>query len=223
MTLDCGGDRRGRMDRRTQPTAPLDSLRLGGRRTWPRREEERQGAYFVDRFDVMTLAMIVSLLALTIVDGVLTIELLDTNSEEVNPFMAHLLTRGHNAFFLGKYLLTAMGLPFIVLFKYYPMFGTRFRVGFLIPVFVGLYLALVFYQWRLLDIGRGALQPVGSILSSRYMRMSERSRVVTATAGTETAAQIASAVIAYRWSARAVAVPQYSGTGRGQSRDWAAG
>ena len=91
---------------------PLDALRHGGRRTWPRREEERRGAYFVDRFDAMTLAMIVSLLALTILDGVLTIELLDTNSEEVNPFMAHLLTRGNNAFFLGKYLLTATGSSF---------------------------------------------------------------------------------------------------------------
>ncbi len=203
---------------------PLDALRHGGRRTWPRREEERRGAYFVDRFDAMTLAMIVSLLALTILDGVLTIELLDTNSEEVNPFMAHLLTRGNNAFFLGKYLLTALGLPFIVVFKYYPMFGTRFRVGFLIPVFVGLYLALVFYQWRLLDIGRGAAQPVGIILSSPDVRTRvERSRVSTATAAAESATSTAHAVTAYRWSARAVAAPRYSGTGRGQLGDWAGG
>jgi hypothetical protein len=167
MICDHSGDRRGRTDRRTLPTLPLDALRLSGRRTWPRREEERRGAFFVDRFDAMTLAMIVSLLALTIVDGVLTIELLDMNSEEVNPFMAHLLTRGNSAFLLGKYILTATGLPFIVVFKQYPMFGTRFRVGFLIPVFVSLYLALAFYQWRLIAIGRGESPAEGVIAAAR--------------------------------------------------------
>jgi hypothetical protein len=168
MICDPSGDRRDRSDRRTRPTLPLDALRLWGRRTWPRRDEERQGAFFVDRFDAMTLAMIVSLLALTIVDGVLTIELLDMNSEEVNPFMAHLLTRGNSAFLLGKYILTATGLPFIVVFKQYPMFGTRFRVGFLIPVFVSLYLALAVYQWRLLDIGRGESPAESAIAAARH-------------------------------------------------------
>ena len=129
-------------------------FRLRGRRTWPRREQERRGGYFVDRFDAMTLAMIVGLLVLTIADGVLTIELLDTNSEEINPLMAHLLLKGNNVFLLGKYILTAAGLPFLVAYKNYRMFGTRFRVGFLLPLFVGLYVALVVYQAKLLHVGR---------------------------------------------------------------------
>ena len=102
----------------------------------------------------MTLAMIVSLLALTIVDGVLTIELLDTNSEEFNPFMAHLLFQGHSVFLVGKYILTAAGLPFLVAYKNYPMFRTRFRAGFVLPVIVGLYVVLVIYQLKLLYVGR---------------------------------------------------------------------
>jgi len=117
--------------------------------------DERRGVYFVDRYDAMTLAMIVSLLTLTIADGVLTIELLDANSGEFNPFMAHLLLQGHNVFLLGKYILTAVGLPFLVAYKNYPMFGTRFRAGFVLPVFVGLYIVLVFYQWKLLQDFRG--------------------------------------------------------------------
>ena len=86
--------------------------------------------------------MIVGLLVLTIADGVLTIELLDISGEELNPFMAHLLDRGRLAFLAGKYILTAAGLPFLVVFKNYRLFGTRFRVGYLFPVFIGLYIVL---------------------------------------------------------------------------------
>jgi Domain of unknown function (DUF5658) len=141
---------RGGEDRRRRPTMPLDAFRSGGRRTRPRRAQERQGAFFVDRFDTITLAMVVGLLGLTIVDGVLTILLLDFNSEEINPLLGHLLTRGQPAFLLAKYLLTAAGLPFLVVYKSYPLFGTRFRVGWLLPVFIGMYVVLLCYQTALL-------------------------------------------------------------------------
>ena len=102
---------------------------------------------------VITLALVVGVLALSILDGVLTIELLDINSEEVNPVMRFLLGLGggHRPFLLGKYVLTAVGLPFLVVFKNWPLFGTRFRVGFLLPVFLGLYLGLLVYQVHLLE------------------------------------------------------------------------
>jgi Domain of unknown function (DUF5658) len=152
----CMGGGRG-ADRRRRPTSPLDCLRLDGRRRLPRRGADRSGAYFVDRFDAGILALVVGLLGLTIADGVLTIELLDLNSEELNPIMAHLLGRGVFAFLMGKYLLTATGLPFLVVFQHYRLFGSRFRVGWLLPMFVGLYLVLLFYQWNLLHLGRPAI------------------------------------------------------------------
>ena len=68
--------------------------------------------------------------------------------------MASLLLRGHQAFLVGKYILTAAGVPFLVVYKNYPMFRSRFRIGFLLPIFVGMYIALIFYQARLLAIGR---------------------------------------------------------------------
>jgi hypothetical protein len=159
MTYDSTEARRDESDRRRRPTSPFDAFRAAGRRTRPRRDKERRGAFFVDRFDTVTLAMVLSLLCLTIVDGVLTIELLEINSQEANPFMAYLLNRGPLAFLLGKYVLTAIGLPFIVVYKNYPMFRTRFRVGFLLPVFIGLYLALLLYQSVLFRIG-GSDSPV---------------------------------------------------------------
>ena len=146
-------NRRDDCERRRAPTGPLDALRFFGRRQTVRRASERRGPFFVDRFDVITLALVVGVLALSILDGVLTIELLDINSEEVNPVMRFLLGLGggHRPFLLGKYVLTAVGLPFLVVFKNWPLFGTRFRAGFLLPVFLGLYLGLLVYQVHLLE------------------------------------------------------------------------
>jgi hypothetical protein len=151
MTEDHNQGHRDRPDRRKRPTSPLGALRTTGRRKAPRRGEDRAGNYFVDRFDAVTLAMIVGLLGLTITDGVLTIELLDRNSEEINPLMAHLLGRGHHAFLAGKYILTAAGLPFLVVFKNYRLFRTRIRIGYLFPAFITLYLLLLSYQWKMLE------------------------------------------------------------------------
>ena len=162
MNADSTENQRGQADRRDRPTSPLDAFRPSGRRVRPRRNEERLGAFFTDQFDAFTLAMVVALLSLTIADGVLTLELLDFNSVEANPFMGHLLKRGPLAFLLGKYVLTAMGLPFLVVYKNYPMFGSRFRVGFLIPAFISLYLALVSYQWMLFRAGPTHSPPVWS-------------------------------------------------------------
>ncbi len=153
MNVDSTECQRSQTDRRDRPTSPLDAFRWSGRRVSPRRNAERVGGFFSDRFGAVTLAMIVTLLSLSIVDGVLTLELLNFNSEEANPLMGHLLKRGPQAFLLGKYVLTSMGLPFIVVYMNYPMFGTRFRVGFLLPVFISLYIAIISYQWMLFQAG----------------------------------------------------------------------
>src|SRR4051794_39680855 len=79
---------RQRADRRSRPTSPWDALRPGGRRRTVRRREGRLGAHFVDRFGPAMLVLVVALLGLTIADGVLTIELIQLNSEEANPIMA---------------------------------------------------------------------------------------------------------------------------------------
>ena len=52
----------------------------------------------------------------------------------------------HPAFLIGKYVLTAVGLPLLLIFKNHCLFGTRFRVGYLILVIVALYLVLIAYQ-----------------------------------------------------------------------------
>jgi hypothetical protein len=110
---------------------------------------------------------VVGVLLLTLLDGVLTLELLDTNSEEINPLMRGLLERGPLWFLLGKYALTAVGLPFLVVYQDYRLFATGFRVRFLLPIFLSLYVALVAYQLHLLRLGHLRTIPGASAAGSR--------------------------------------------------------
>jgi Domain of unknown function (DUF5658) len=151
MTPEQTRDARGQSDRRRGPTSARDAFRGRGRRRRPRRDEERRAPYFVDLIDTFAFAMAVSLLVLTVVDGAITLLLLGAGCEEINPAMDYLLSRGPTHFLLGKYLLTCAGLPFLLIFRHFTLFRTRFRVGYLLPVFVGLYLVLLGYQIALLN------------------------------------------------------------------------
>jgi len=102
--------------------------------------------YLVDRVSWPVFALAALLLVLTLVDGVITLLLLDRGFEEANPVLRFLLDRSTSAFFVAKYLLTALFLPRRPGDEQYRLFGTRFRVGHLIPIVAVLYLVLIVYQ-----------------------------------------------------------------------------
>ncbi|CAN5815782.1 hypothetical protein BH23PLA1_BH23PLA1_00900 [soil metagenome] len=144
--------RKQRPDRRRWPSGPLDALFTPGRRRRDRRSAPgaSSGSRFFDRHGLATGIGVVLLLVLTIVDGTITMVLLGMHCEEANPLMARLIDHGLLPFILGKYAMTAAGLPVILIFKRHRMFGTSFRVGYLLPIFIGMYLTLLGYQIQLL-------------------------------------------------------------------------
>jgi hypothetical protein len=146
------GDDRRQPDRRDAPTSIRGALPPAGRRMRARRAEEHRRQYFVDRFPAATLAAILVVCLATLLDGVLTIHLVGTGCEETNPAMRPLLAQGVAPFLIVKYLLTVAGLPLLLIFKNFYLFGTRLRVGHLLPIFVGLYLILLAHQMRLMGM-----------------------------------------------------------------------
>jgi hypothetical protein len=104
----------------------------------------------VDRFSSFLFVCVLGLLLGTVADGLLTLQLMDADCQEANPVMAYLLSHGVVAFLLGKYLLTVLGLPLLLVCKNHYLFGTPVRVGYLIPVFAVLYAVLISYQAYLL-------------------------------------------------------------------------
>jgi hypothetical protein len=144
-------DKRVESDRRRTPTGPWDAFPIAGHRTAARRASEHRRSYFVDRFSSgMFIAVLVLILA-SIADAILTIRLLEAGADEVNPLMDRLLNHGVQAFLLGKYVLTVVGLPLLLIFKNHYLFGTRMRIGYLIPTAVALYLLLISYQLFLMQ------------------------------------------------------------------------
>jgi hypothetical protein len=145
------GDQRNQADRRQTPTSPWASFPPAGQRMGNRRKEERRQQYFVDRFPTAMFAFILLLLFASIADAVLTIILIQAGGQEINPLMDYLMSHGLMAFLVGKYILTVIGIPFLLIFNKYYLFGTRVRVGYLIPCSVALYAVLIGYQLILME------------------------------------------------------------------------
>jgi hypothetical protein len=150
-SADQGDDQRSQTDRRQKPTSPWDSFPPAGQRMGNRRMAEHRRPYFVDRFPTGMFVFILLLLIASLTDAVLTLLLLQVGGEEINPVMEYLLAHGLLAFLLGKYLLTVIGLPFLMIFSKHYLFGTRVRVGYLIPCTVVLYAVLIGYQLVLVE------------------------------------------------------------------------
>jgi len=87
--------------------------------------------------------------AACVIDAALTLYLVRRGCAEVNPVMAHLLRRGVHWFLIGKYLLTALGLPVLLIVKNHYLFGTRFRAEYILVIAVFLYAVLIAYQLSL--------------------------------------------------------------------------
>jgi hypothetical protein len=147
--------RRGQSDRRQQPTSPWGAFPPAGQRMRYRRQSEHLRPYFVDRFSAGMMVVVLMLALASIVDAWLTIDLLEAGADEINPLMARLLEYGVLPFLLGKYVLTVIGIPLLLIFKNYYLFGTSFRVGHLIPLMVSMYAVLIAYQILLIHQSAG--------------------------------------------------------------------
>jgi hypothetical protein len=139
-------DQRTQSDRRETPTSPWSAFPPAGQRMANRRASEHWRPYFVDRFSSGMFIVILMLIIASIVDAVLTIQLIDAGASEINPLMTRLLEHGIRPFLFGKYVLTVVGLPLLLIFQNHCLFGTRIRVGYLIPMAVVMYLVLIGYQ-----------------------------------------------------------------------------
>jgi hypothetical protein len=148
---ESDADRRNQSDRRQEPTSPWAAFPPAGQRMKNRRVEEHRRPYYTDRFSPAIFAAVLLLIVATLVDAGLTIYVLDGGGSEANPLMGRLLNHSIEAFVIGKYLLTVVGLPVLLIFRNHYLFGTQLRVGHLIPASVALYAVLIGYQVILID------------------------------------------------------------------------
>ena len=144
----CGmADRRCGEDRRKNRVPSLRWSSILGRRGTPRRMEDRQGCFAIDVYSSKTLALILLILSLSVMDALLTLYLIGQGAVEVNPVMAYFLNYGPFVFFSAKYLLTALAILLVLVNSRAFIFGTRVRAQILLVVFAAPFALVV--KWQL--------------------------------------------------------------------------
>ena len=114
-----GVERRSGADRRKSGNVNMRAL-LGGRRERGRRHEDKSKTLLVDRYSPFLLAVILSILCLSVIDALLTLFLIDRGALELNPVMAYYIDMGPYSFLGAKYVLTCIGVfSFLILRNIY--------------------------------------------------------------------------------------------------------
>lgn len=95
--------------------------------------------------------MVIFVLLLSLVDGTLTLTLVEMGAREMNPVMHFYLEAGSVLFISVKYLVTAFSLILLVIFSTRPIFGSRLRGFHLIYSIPFVYALLIGHQLSLLS------------------------------------------------------------------------
>ena len=135
-------------DRRVCPTPVFSRYTLfGGQRKTIRRALDKKKHIFVDLYSTRLLVAVLSLLCLSCLDAFLTLSLIETgNVVEGNPVMAYFLDYGIMPFTTAKFIITAIALTVLVIFKNVKI--TRYTL----PLAIKIYIAIVVYELYLFTL-----------------------------------------------------------------------
>ncbi len=143
-------DRRLGKDRRAKPTSPFTPASLRGRRKAIRRDEDRGAHYYVDLYSLNEVLIFTLILILTVADAFLTLVLVGNGAAELNHVMDYYLRLGPVSFVIVKYLLTAVSLVWLIIFKNYPLFRGKLSVKSIMVGVAITYVALITYELLLI-------------------------------------------------------------------------
>ena len=101
-------------DRRRRVFPPLRFLVAGGRRRGVRRSEDLHRIVILDRYSPKLFISVIGILFLSLIDGLLTLYLIEHGSAEINPVMDYFLKKGPFIFAVAKYVLTSFAVVVFV-------------------------------------------------------------------------------------------------------------
>lgn len=136
-------------DRRKRKIPPLKYFLFGGRRKRIRRKEDENGLIILDTHGPWVFFLAVIILVLSIVDGLLTLNLIGMGASEANPLMSYLIELDPYIYFFAKCFLTAISVIILILFRNYRSKIFRVRITNLMPVVAVFFILVIFYQLHL--------------------------------------------------------------------------
>lgn len=151
MTCYSGTERRSGNDRREYQRPLLKGLFFRGMRESSRRAEDRKRIVAFDRYGPPLIFAIGFVLALSLLDAVLTLILIAQGATELNPVMHYFLSHGPELFLIVKYGLTAFSVMIIVIAREPISTRYRFSTGIL-HLFSAFFGGVVIWEIYLLSI-----------------------------------------------------------------------
>ena len=116
-----------------------------------RRQDDRQKVILFDWYSPKLFVTILIVLILSIVDGFLTLFLLEHGAYEVNPIMAYLIDVSPSAFVAVKYSLTCMAALIVLILSNVLTRITRFSAHTLLYFFAGVFMVVVVWELYLIS------------------------------------------------------------------------
>ena len=92
------------------------------------------------------MGFIILLLILSIIDGFMTLHLLNHGAREINPIMSSCLESGPWFFLSSKFLLTCFGAMCLLVVSNSYVFGNRLHVRDIFPAMLVLYLMMIVWD-----------------------------------------------------------------------------
>ena len=139
-----------RSDRRKQSVRSIFHGAVNPRRQENRRPDDDQ-VYVLDIHDKSLCALGLAIVLMSCVDAMFTLKILSLGGEELNIAMKILLDTDTVSFLMVKYLMTASGVVFLILFARYRMAGVL-RVRRILEGICGFYACLMIYEVYLLVV-----------------------------------------------------------------------
>jgi hypothetical protein len=144
--LTSESDRRIRGDRRKRAGFSIHHLFGNGKRRIIRRQEDKDRLFFVDQYSPWFFFVILTIVFLSLTDGLLTLRLLKHGAAETNPVMAYFLKRGPITFIVVKYSLTCLGLLIILIFRNIIIRKINVRAYKLFYFVIGLFAVVIAFE-----------------------------------------------------------------------------
>jgi hypothetical protein len=116
-------------DRRKQPTPALSRFVLWGQRRTFRREEDKKGGGYVDRYGSGLLFLLILSVGLNVLDALFTIMILDSGGYEFNPVVRSVIELIGDGFWVWKFGIVSTVLILLCL-------HSKFKL--VIPVILGI-------------------------------------------------------------------------------------
>ena len=136
-------------DRRKRKIPPLKYLLFGGQRKRIRRKEDEDKLIILDIHGPRVFVLTVIILVLSIIDGLLTLNLMSRGAQEVNPVMVFLIDINPYIYFFMKCFLTIAAVIMLILLRNYRSKIFRVRVSYLLPLIAVFFIIIIFYQLHL--------------------------------------------------------------------------